>query len=189
MDPLTIALLLGGGWLLLKGRAPAAPVLVAPAAPATMATPSSAIIQYQGAVAPPRGIDASASASPVEQSGFIPPYQATAGSSAVALGGMGACGCSSCQLGDVRSDRSAIHSQLAALRAQYFPQIRAAAQAQNAALVHSLTQALHARLKAILESYHSAHPNERPEISRVAKSVAPVFMGRRRDRGQISTNV
>jgi hypothetical protein len=175
MDPITIGLLLGGAFLFLKGKA--APVAPVPVAPSVMTSQPSSIIQYTSNAPPPRVIE-NTSASPIEQSGYIPPYLATPGPSAVALGGMDACGCGDCGMGDLSADRNALSARLMAIRRSYWPQIQAATRANNVAALTALTTQLHTLVRAALAQYHNAHPNERPEIVRTSPSAAPVFMRR-----------
>ena len=193
MDPLTIGLLAGGAYLLFRNKP--APVVVPVATPPSV-TPSApdSVIQYSGSFAPPRGVE-SLTASPIEQSGYIPPYIAAAGPSAVALGRiarLGDCGCASCLggLGDAKSDRKALHDQLKALRAQYRAQIQAAIKANNAAAVHGIVLQMRAALKALLDAYHAAHPaDHHTTVTPVAPSVAPHFMGKDRRRTTVHTGV
>lgn len=191
MDPLTIGLLAGGAYLLFRNSGSPAPVVIAPT-PTPTVIPSSAdtVIQYSGGVLPPRG-DSITTASPIEDTGYIPPYIAAAGPSAVALGGLYGCGCASCMggLGDAKSDRKALHAQLKALREQYRAQIQAAIKANNAAAVHGIVLQMRAALKALLDAYHAAHPTDRPVVTPVAPSVAPHFMGRDRRRAPVRTGV
>lgn len=194
MDPLTIGLLIGGGYLLLKGSTPAAPVATAPAvmAPIPMTSAPSSIIQYTSSAPPARGVE-DTGASPIEVTGYIPPYVDPAslppGASAVALGGMSACACANCSgLGDVRSDRTQTRNQLATLRAMYAPMIAAAIQAHDGGAITDLSNRLNNQMRQILETYHAKNPNDRREVMRVAPSVAPVFLGRKTSR-LISTNV
>src|SRR5579864_4640040 len=203
MDPLTIGLLLGGAFLFLKGKP--APVAVPVAvAPPTMTSPQAAVIQYAAGTPPPRVVE-DTGASPIELTGPIPAYQATAGSSAVALGALAACGCAgslgrACPsrydenrlygtgcpsrydenrlygLGDVKSDREALRTKLKALRDSFRTQLRALIVAKNEAGIRALVAQFRAAHKALLDSYHAAHPNDRPEIVHTSPSVAPVFM-------------
>ena len=191
MDPLTIGLIAGGAYLLLRNKS-AAPVPVPVQTPPTV-TPSApdSVIQYQGAFPQPRG-DETLTASPIEQSGYIPPYVAAAGPSAVALGALADCGCASCLggLGDAKSDRKALHDQLKALRAQYRAQIQAAIKANNAAAVHGIVLQMRAALKALLDAYHAAHPSDHhTTVTHVAPSVAPHFMAKDRRRTPVHTGV
>jgi hypothetical protein len=189
MDPITIGLLAGGAYLLFKKPA-AAPVVALPSGPLPPVSTPTSIIQYSGAVDAPRG-DSSTTASPIEQTGYIPPYIAAAGPSAVALGGLGACGCASCLggLGDAKADRQALHTQLKALRATFRAQIQAAIKAKNPGAVHAIVLQMRTQLKALLDAYHAAHPNENKNVTHVAPSVAPHFMAKDRRRTAVHTGV
>lgn len=195
MDPLT--LLLGGGlaWLLFGRRSSSLPM---PAAPAASSSSSSFLsppgvtspIQYTGPLPGARGVE-DVSASPLEQSGYIPPYIATPTSSAVALDlGPGpraaglyglACGCgdrSGSGLGNAQSDLVALRGQLHALRASFRAQIRAAVQAKQWGQVQTLVDELHDRIRELVTTFQTAHPDAYPP--RVIPSVAPNFMLERR---------
>lgn len=181
MDPLTIGLLAGGAFLLFRNKTPAPSVIPIQTSPTVTPSSATSVIQYSGGVPPPR-VNEATGTSPIEQTGYIPPYVSTAGPSAVVLGGLGDCGCASCLggLGDAKSDRRALHAQLKQIREQYRALIQSAIKANNAAAVHSIVLQMRAALKALLDAYHAAHPNERPTVAHVAPSVAPHFMGRDR---------
>lgn len=176
MEPLTLlALIFGGGWLLSK-RASSGPT-IAPAAPAGPAVTSSSLspIQYQGPIAPARGLE-DRSASPIETSGYIPPYLATPASSAVALDVPGtslnglSCGCG---LGDARADRGALGATLRALRGSFRAELAAALKARQFAQAESIVADFRARLHAAIAAYQAQQPGEAPRLMK--PSTAPNF--------------
>ncbi len=85
MDPFTLlALIFGGAYFLHKRAMAAAPVVLAPPSNQPVTQPNGVVL-YTGNLPAARGIE-DTSASPIEQSGYIPPYVPDIPSSAVALG-------------------------------------------------------------------------------------------------------
>lgn len=108
MDPLTLMLLFGGAFALFGRKNPAASL----PAIQQMLNPNmtnTSVIQYTDHVPPPSDIFPASAVmwtepiptpghnrltdSPIVYSGYIPPYQATPGASAVALGALRVCKC------------------------------------------------------------------------------------------------
>jgi hypothetical protein len=181
MEPLTLLLLLGGGWLLTRGSA--TPSAVSPAVPASPAvtTSASSPIQYQGMVPGPRGLE-DVTASPIEDVGFIPPFVATPDVSAVVLSvpgtSLGGLSCA-CGLGDYRSDLNALHASLKALRQSFRARLAAALQARQEDQARAIVADFRTQLEKLITDFQAQHPNELPaRFTRLTPTIAPTFMRR-----------